>query len=516
MKNKKPFSGIRSIRFLLSIALISQVFLFSQCDKENDELPIPEAPIEAGVPDNATGDTSSPGDSTSTTPDSTATNPNPADTTVATNPETPDQTGSSPIVTEPNEPVVSNPTAPSNPSTPPQQAISYTIKANESIVDGSKLNLAPGAVVVIESGTRGSLLLRNFNGTKSAPITFINGSGKTTIQSSGSYGLKTENCTFFRVTGSGSSGKGLVVDGGHIGMSFDKLSNEFVVDNVEVMNCGFAGIMAKTDPSCDQATWRGNFLMQNLKFYNNYVHDVKGEGFYIGNSFHEGGRDLECGKIAPHEITNVEIFNNRTANTGCEGIQAGCVVSGLKIYSNTVENFGTDPFAPAQNNGVQIGEGSSGNMFNNVIKNGPGNGIIMLGRGNTKIYNNLVLNPGSYGAFIDNRGNTSGDILFAQNTFINAAMGGLKTYNELVKNKFYNNIITGPGQPFIYGSNATGEELNNLTTANEADCGFASGSYKPKAGSPAIDKGMSSGITNDIEGKGRPSGAANDIGAYEY
>lgn len=491
MKKKKPATGNSKIRLLLSALIASQILIFSQCKKDEEELPAPETPIEAGVPDNGE------------IPDSTQTTP--PDSTQGENPET----------TTPEQPGTPTPEQPSSETPTPPTSGTYTIKASETIVDGEKLKLAPGTTIILEPGTRGALLLRNISGTSAAPITIVNGNGKTTIQSSGSYGLKAENCTYFRLTGTGTSGNGILVDGGHIGVSMDKLTNQFTIDHIEVKNSGFAGIMAKTDPSCDQATWRGNFVMQNLKFYNNYVHDVKGEGFYVGNSFYEGGRDLECGNIAPHEIMNVEIYNNRTNNTGCEGIQAGCIISGLKIMNNKVENFGIDPFAAAQNNGIQIGEGSAGLIYNNYIANGPGNGIIMLGRGNTKIYNNLVVNPGSYGAFIDNRGNTSGDILFAHNTFINPVMGGLKTYNELVSNKFYNNIITGNAQPFLYGSGATGDEKNNLVNITEAACLFGKG-YKLKAGSPAIDKGLNSGIPTDMAGKGRPSGAGFDIGCFEY
>ncbi|HEY8399677.1 MAG TPA: right-handed parallel beta-helix repeat-containing protein, partial [Cytophagaceae bacterium] len=226
--------------------------------------------------------------------------------------------------------------------------------------------------------------------------------------------------------------------------------------------------------------------------------------------------------ILPHEIRNVAVFNNKLLRTGCEGIQAGCIVSGMKIYNNIVEQFGISPFADAQNNGIQIGEGSTGLLYNNIIKNGPGNGIIVLGSGNTKIYNNLVVNAGSYGAFIDNRGPASGDIAFINNTFINPKSGGLKTYNELVSNKFYNNIIAGTTTYFIYGSGAKGDEKNNLTKASVNDCGFvnpAAGDYRLKAGSPAIDKGMnvaSYGIRNCLANKGRPSGAGYDIGAYEF
>lgn len=468
MQRKKPAFITKHFRYLLTCTSLLQFLLFSQCKKKENDLPAPSAAIP--------------------------TNDDPA------SPGAPGSTG---------DPAQTTPT------------FVYNIKTTETIVDGSELNIPAGALITIEPGNRGPLLLKNMEGTKSAPIIIMNGNGKTNIQSSGSYGFKTENCRNFKVTGTGGGGEyGITVDGGNIGMTFDYLSSDFSVDHVEVKNCGFAGIMAKTDPGCDQATWRGNFLMENLKFHDNYVHDVKGEGFYIGNSFHEGGRDLDCGKILPHEIVNVEIFNNKVRNSGCEGIQAGCVTSGLEIYNNTIENYGTSPFAAAQDNGVQIGEGSFDvKMYNNIIKNGPGCGIIILGRGNTSIYNNLVVNAGSYGAFVDNRGMASGDISFIHNTFIDPKLGGIKNYNELVSNKYYNNIITGSSEPFIYSEGATGVEEHNLTGESSAACGFvnpASGNYRLNTESPAINQGKITVVQKDMENNPRPMGDAPDLGAYEF
>jgi hypothetical protein len=57
---------------------------------------------------------------------------------------------------------------------------------------------------------------------------------------------------------------GFNVNGGNIGMTMDDLSSDFEISNVEVRNSGFAGIMAKTDPSCDVATQRGHFTMRNM------------------------------------------------------------------------------------------------------------------------------------------------------------------------------------------------------------------------------------------------------------
>src|SRR5690606_8042497 len=127
----------------------------------------------------------------------------------------------------------------------------------------------------------------------------------------------------------------------------------------------------------------------------------------------------------PHSIENVKVYNNITDKTGCEGIQVGCVLKGCEIYNNKVTNFGTDPFAPAQNNGIQIGEGTGGKCYNNLVKNGPGNGIICLGLGDNVVYNNLIINAGSNGIFCDERYTTGNFYKFINNTIVNPGADGV-------------------------------------------------------------------------------------------
>jgi hypothetical protein len=406
----------------------------------------------------------------------------------------------------------------------------HVIGPNDHIIDGAALGIKPGDVIGLEAGTRTrALVIRNFKGEPNKPIIFVNKGGKTTLNATASaaYGIKFENCQYFRVTGTGDDKTeyGIEVNGGHIGISMEKLSSNFELDHVEVRNCGFAGIMAKTDPTCDKETWRDNFTMRDLNIHHNYVHDVKGEGFYIGNSFYEGGRDLSCGNIKPHSVENVKLYNNKTRNTGCEGIQVGCVIKGAEIYNNDVSLFGQDPFAAAQNNGIQIGEGTGGKLYNNIINTGPGNGIIVLGLGDNLIYNNIVINPGTNGVFCDERYTPGPGFTFINNTFINPAQDGFKIYAEKVSYvKILNNIVVKPGSGKYINTFADVklQENNNLFTNSIGDVKFksaANNDYSILANSPAIDKGAnvsSYGITFDFAHNARPAGKGYDIGAFEF
>lgn len=404
----------------------------------------------------------------------------------------------------------------------------HIITANEHQIDGKARNIKPGDVIGIEAGTRTrALLFTNIVGEAGKPVIIVNKGGKAIIKPGGNYAVKFQNSKHFRLTGTGDAKipYGIEVDGGHISVTMEKLTTNFEVDHLEIHNSGFAGLMAKTDPSCDEATWRGNFTMRDLNIHHNYVHHVKGEGFYIGNSFYNKGRQLSCGSIMPHSIEDVKLHNNITEYTGCEGIQVGCVIKGAEVYNNKVSYFGQDPFAAAQNNGIQIGEGTGGKLYNNIVSNGPGNGLIILGLGDNVIYNNVIINPGTNGVFCDERYTPGPGFTFINNTIINPGHDGMRLYSELVSfNKVYNNILVVPGSGKFLNtkSGLKLEESNNIMTKNIADLKFKSPSqndYSLTASSPAIDKGMnvsSYGITFDFSNTSRPAGNGYDIGAYEF
>ncbi|MBX9853872.1 MAG: right-handed parallel beta-helix repeat-containing protein, partial [Cytophagaceae bacterium] len=401
----------------------------------------------------------------------------------------------------------------------------YIIKPTESEVDGSKLNLAPGSVVCIESGTRGPLYLKNFTGTETNPITFINGSSGQTIikgNSGGPWAVKVGYSKNIRITGTGSSSKyGIVMEGGQNSFTLPELTTNYEIDHVEVRNAGFAGIMAKTDPNCDSKTWRDNFVMRNVSLHDNYVHDVKGEGFYVGNSFYNG-KSESCGTVYPHTIEGLKIYKNIVNNTGAEGIQVGCAVKDCEIYDNSIENPGRDPFAAYQNNGLQIGAGTGGKCYNNIIKNAPGNGMIVNGIGGNLVYNNLIVNSGALGIFCDERTEPKEGFTFINNTIVNSGTDGMRFYSELVPmNNIINNIIINP-KSGKYINAASGVKLNsqnNYTSMDVASVKFAgSDNYTLASGSPAINAGAnvsSYGVVKDLMNNLRPAGGAYDIGAYE-
>lgn len=404
----------------------------------------------------------------------------------------------------------------------------YTVRTTDWFVDGA--NIPAGSVICIPAGTRGALLLKNLKGTAAKPIIIINKGGKVTFTaaSTASYAFKTQNCQYFKILGNGAPGVtyGIDVNGGNISMTMDDLSSDFEISNVEVRNSGFAGIMAKTDPTCDVATQRGHFTMWNVSLHNNYVHKTGGEGFYVGNSFYADGIALACGKVLPHDVINVKIYNNRIDSAGCEGIQVGSAIAGCEVYNNTVTSPGLSPFANGQNNGIQIGEGAGGKCYNNLIKNAPGNGIIVLGLGDNQVFNNFILNSGANGIFADSRYTPGPNFQFINNTIIASAADGIKMNSQTIPmNTVINNVIVKSGSgvaihkisngvKLTASNNYTGNDINALKFVN-----YNGDDFHLLSSSPLINAGANVllyGVLTDYYGKTRPSGIAFDIGATEY
>ncbi|GAB3021225.1 right-handed parallel beta-helix repeat-containing protein [Spirosoma pulveris] len=340
----------------------------------------------------------------------------------------------------------------------------------------------------------------------------------------------------FVLSGSGSSDLtyGILVEktgtGGQA-IRVENKSSDCEIDHVEIAGSGFAGIMVKTDPTCDSTTWRENLVIRNVKVHHNYIHDTDSEGIYIGSSFWNEGYKMTCGGqtklIYPHNIYGLEIHHNLIERTGTEGLQYAAAPDAV-VHHNIIRNTGIKPFASFQNNGVQLGGGVGGSFYNNKITNSPAVGLIIIGNGgNTRIYNNLIVNSAVNAIFCDNRPGTEANtpILFANNTLINSGEEAIKLYNETNRNLVINNIIARVGKGRRYITMAQGvpaEIVGNFMTSDIDSIGFmdpAEGNFRLKSTSKLVDSGLSrtgSEISLDLDNNRRPIGRQIDIGAYEY
>jgi hypothetical protein len=421
---------------------------------------------------------------------------------------------------------------------------SYVVpySSGTTTIDGAKLGLKPGAVVCIEGNkTWGNIVIKNVRGSSTAPITIKNCGGTVTVNAVGkAFGIRTEMSSYFKLTGttgSGMSGYGIKVSGGHMSVTFDKQSTNFEFDHFEVYNSGFAGVTAKTDPACDNLGTRGYFTMRDVKIHDNYVHDTAGEGLYIGNSFWTNGVSTSCGVKYPHAIENAKIYNNLIRNSGWESIQVGSAPIGTEIYNNRIENYGTKN-ASSQNNGIQLGEGTKSKLYGNFIKGGKGHGVIILGNSEQLVHNNVIVNAGIDGIFCDDRSASGVGFVFTNNTIIRPVLNGIRLYADNVTlSKVQNNIIIAPGNYYKLAYPRKKEEayvyvlssavkVSILNNFNSLDInapkfvGYSSDNYGlTSSSSVALNKGASIStysIPLDFAKKTRLKGTAVDIGAYEF
>jgi HYR domain/Right handed beta helix region/Secretion system C-terminal sorting domain len=395
------------------------------------------------------------------------------------------------------------------------------------------LNVLPGQTICIQAGNYGDLRFYGFKGTADEPITIKNCGGVVNLSNSTFHGFSFENCRHILLSGNGDSSAeyGIRINGtgtGASGVSVSGKSSDFLIEHVEVTSAAFAGIMMKTDPTCDPKTWRDSFEMRNVVLHHNYVHDVGGEGFYIGNSFFTEGYPTMCGglpkRVYPHRIFGLEIYDNIVRRSGAEGIQYGCAPN-ANVHDNLVEDAGIAPFDVFQNNAIQIGDGSGGKCYQNTVRRCGGGAISAVGNvGGLKIYNNLLIRAGTTGIYADDNASTpNGSTLeIYNNSIIRTGGDGIHLRTERNSNLVRNNwlVATGYAAYFAYMEGATATLSNNVTTPSVNTAHFVDTvHYRPTVASPTVNVGMNLtnvGVIDDLLSIPRPQGSAYDAGVYEF
>lgn len=429
---------------------------------------------------------------------------------------------------------------------------SYIISLSQNNVDGISLGLIPGDTLLIEAGFRERIRIMNVQGDSINKVLIKNYNGAVIISNDSlNYGISMSNCSNFILSGTGDGEfkygiKILKTGTGASGLGISNKSTNYEISNLEIANTGFAGIFAKTDPTEDGLSNRGNFTQRETYIHDNYIHNTKGEGIYLGHSFYSGVQKTINGEsitLFPHELKGVRVYNNIIDNTGWDGIQVGCATEDCEIYNNQVSYYGTNQ-TTSQNSGIQIGGGTTGKCYNNYISRGYGSGISIFGLGDNLIYNNVILKAGyygsdseaskvAYGIFCDDRSTIPGrSFNFINNTIISPRTDGIRIYSSQSKNnKFYNNLIINPGsyglytyinQSYIYyNTDVDFEVTNNYFSSNfksSIELENIVDIYNYSCTLPIIDKGkdvLSFDISTDFYYKSRTMNTLFDIGAFE-
>lgn len=432
-------------------------------------------------------------------------------------------------------------------------------------------SLAPGSTVCLVGDTRGPLTLTNAAGADGMPIEIRNCGGAVQIASTTATAALVVTGHHFRITGSGTEtvryGLQLAAPASAQGLSLGKV-HHIEVDRVEVSASNFAGFMIKRDPSatsCQIDDRRfDTFVMQGVSLHDNYIHDVVGEGIYLGNSFYNGATFSYCSAPNatcdwsacdsagyavraqyPHPVRGVRVYRNRIARTGYDGIQVGAADDDCEIYDNVIEDFGTANVG-SQNHGLQIGGGSSCRVYGNRLIRGP-QGLHLSGIGATTAYNNLLVDIRGTG-IIPNpappcglAGQNPCDAKLRPYTPVGTTnyKGGMYVLNNTVVSSLSTSLSMRRSGNEHYPEE---QAKNNLFVIDRADpierpegwtlqanvavrtpaagmfVDAAQGDFHLAAGSPAIDAGVDlagSGVTVDLDGTPRPQGGAFDCGAFE-
>ncbi len=202
------------------------------------------------------------------------------------------------------------------------------------------------------------------------------------------------NSKYLKIWG-GNNPYGFKVQNSSFGIT---MSSDIEVNNVEITG-GSVGVYCKQDPYyTDPSTWGSSgYVMRNFKFTNLYIHDIGGEGFYIGSTSPSGylvrkpnGQDTS---IIPIRLENVEVSNSVIQRTGWDGIQISNARGGNKVFNNTIWNYGMTN-TDGQEAGIIIGGNTNADVYNNKITNGVGSGVQIFGYGVIKVYNNYFDSTG--------------------------------------------------------------------------------------------------------------------------
>ena len=410
----------------------------------------------------------------------------------------------------------------------------YTISPNVRMLYAHQLKPKPkpGDTICFPAGRRTSLWLRDFSGSATKYLIFKNCGGQAQIGDKGLwYSLRFSNSKYFKLTGTGDKNhkygiKLVATKAGGAGLSLEAWSTDYIIEYLEITGSGFAGVMSKTEPSCAAPDLR-KFVQKNTHFRYNYVHDVVGEGFYVGYSFYPSNKRTCNGKtvrLYPHNIQNVSIHHNIVKNTGWDGIQIGNANLNASVHHNIIENYGTAK-RTFQQSGIQINPNTSADVYNNIVKNGTGTGIVSFFSGNNKLYNNLIIRPGADGIFTDDRpGYRAGQSLYLfNNTIISPKNYAFRFYNRQMKNNVISNniMVVDPSRTMKDLRQKNYVMRNNMVFSKASSFAFvnaAKDDYRLRSTSKAVNAGADiskMGVTKDLDDKPRVDGKV-DIGAYEY
>ena len=413
----------------------------------------------------------------------------------------------------------------------------FTLNSEAGKVDGKEMEFSPGDVICIQSGTYGSFLWENIEGSEENPIIVKNCGGQVIIDSKGDYAWKWRSSKYFKILGNSESDVQYgfkVSTANSFFFSMEYFTTNFEIAHVEVVGngsaeedgySGFAGIGIKTSPyvDCEFFKEKDAWTMEDISIHDNYIHKTGGEGIYAGHGFHQGRQESNCpdGVITyPHAIHNLHIYNNRIEDVGFDGIQIKNSTKNALVHDNTIFNYGVHNHA-AHNEGMLIGESTEGKFYNNRVEKGTGHGMQINAYGNSAFYNNVIIGAGNNGVYLNNQSaafeNKEGTFKFFHNTFVNMGTNAFESFTPqdiVLRNNLFVNYEgekhRGKKLTDVQGD-IYADDISSIgfTDPESNDYSLLESSIAVNAGVEVLDVGFD--ITNTSRNDGK-----NDVGAYEY
>ena len=373
------------------------------------------------------------------------------------------------------------------------------VKAKNTVAAGDIVYLMDGVnATALESSSSALVLAKSGSSTLPIALVAYPGAVATIGSATGQqYGIRTTAASNYWVLA------GLTLRGSFSALSISNSSNWRVVGN---------------DISCPNGSGSGACVdfsaATNVSLYHNRVHDVGSTTatslkLYQGVLFDAGSNGIDFGwnEIAnvrscralqfssdTGKLYNLTVDNNLIHDSRCDGINFATVDPALgtvRAYNNVIYRAGTGP-APGgiDSNYACINVGAAGTaavlLQNNTLydcgRRGNGDSGAISASAAVTVVDNIIVA-------------TAGEKYLAPNSLTTRFSGS-------------NNLFFGAGAAPAFSSASMNVDPKFVDPVNA--------NFQLQASSPAIDHGAKTGITRDTMQDLRPSGAAYDIGAYEF
>lgn len=263
----------------------------------------------------------------------------------------------------------------------------------------------PGDTIVIKGIWAGGVDMENYHGTVSCPIVIIN-EGDVKVPA----GFKMSNCTYIKLTGSGTSSKyGFTIEdvknGGGEGVNITGRSANIDIERLYIHKKAY-GVSCRQEAACPDSLQYPNWWIDNISLHDCSFFNIGQDCLYFGSTNPTGGqRYVPCNGInitpVPLRLSNIKIYNNIIDSCNRTGIQlSGADRGDNAIYNNVVSRCGYE-LNQTQGSGIILGGMTRAHVYGNKIRKTFQHGIFLIGSGFSVVENNNIDSSGLLGSIVN-------------------------------------------------------------------------------------------------------------------